>query len=419
MSKRNKIFVAFGIFLTSFIIFGQIFHLPNSVRDIVAGAFPQNCHLSYPTPYIIFAPFFHLADLLTILSLGQHFSFLAALVLLWCGTRFILIWGCPITIAVLLREGLKLILWVVGIFIFIAIAVLIPRPMAWLEVTDPDLFVVDFHSHTNNSWDARKSFSIEKNLTWHERAGFHAAFITDHNILSSEVERLQEEIKVETDRIRPLRGEEVSLFQSHWVVLGVTETLSNSLYDRGIEGIRSFLSDLARSKGTFVIASLPEYWLYHWGDTLSLFTKWGVQGFEIVNSAPQALDFTPDLMQSMIRFCSESNLAMVGISDNHGWGSTCYVWNILKVPGWRSLSSKDLEKRVIEVLRRDPQAIQIVVRTKSEFRSSWSYRILDPFLQLWQTSRSLPFSHAILCLIWIWGSLSLILLIGRRHTHAR
>ena len=61
-----------------------------------------------------------------------------------------------------------------------ACAAALPRPMAKIAVADPNVVVVDFHSHTNFSGDARKGFTPEENRAWHRGAGFNVAYVSDH-----------------------------------------------------------------------------------------------------------------------------------------------------------------------------------------------------------------------------------------------
>ena len=65
-------------------------------------------------------------------------------------------------------------------FALYAGAALIPRPMAALRLSDPDLLAVDFHSHTHHSHDGRTGFTSAHSRAWHEAAGFAAAYLTDH-----------------------------------------------------------------------------------------------------------------------------------------------------------------------------------------------------------------------------------------------
>src|SRR6185436_1410201 len=60
----------------------------------------------------------------------------------------------------------------------------LPRPMAGISVADSSVVVVDFHSHTNASGDARSGFSPEANRDWHRQGGFNVAYVSDHRSFS-------------------------------------------------------------------------------------------------------------------------------------------------------------------------------------------------------------------------------------------
>lgn len=403
MQKRNKVLLFIAILFTIFLLLGQLFHYPSAVRDIVTGEFLSNCKLVYPWIYVLFAPFFQLVDHLTILSLKQHFAFLFLLNVGWILFRIRALRGTILTANLTLMECGKFLLFQIVLFIFAGIIILVPRPMARLEVTDPDGMVLNFHSHTCHSWDARKSFTSANNLRWHERAGFHASFITDHNVFAGSEEGYQKSINDKSLNIRSMKGEEVSLYKSHWVLLGINQIVPNAKYDLGIEGIESFLKDMRKMKTVIVIASLPEYWFYHWGNDMAKFVEWGVQGFEIVNSATPSLDFTPELRASVVDFCREHNLIMMGATDNHGWGRTNYVWNIIHLPNWQTLPVEKLTPSVLELLKKERfKAVRVVVRIKAEPKGCWFCLIADPILQIWEASRSMPLSQTLSCIIWIW-----------------
>lgn len=367
------------------ILAGYFLGHPAGVFEITSGRFVGAVALDYPSVYVPFAPFFHAADHLTILSIHQHLALLVAFNLL----------------LILSRPGvLKFIqfnLFYAGV---LAAVILIPRPMARLEVNDPDMLVYDAHSHTSHSWDANKAFTPEKNLLWHKRAGFHAAFITDHNVVSGSQEA-QAVFERDRNGAIPLFGEELSLQSCHLAIIGNTALIANGPYDGSVEGIQKFMT-VMKSSRALVIASLPEYWKYHW-ERKEDFVKWGARGFEIANSVPQALDFPSSKRDEIINLCRKNKLVMTGVTDNHGWGSTCYVWNVARIPDWRRMNRRELEDTLLAHIKKDgDQANQVFVRVKAEPQDNKLWLALDPLLQAWQTARTLPPAHALSFLFWLW-----------------
>jgi len=416
--ERIPITLTIAIVLTVVIVLGQDFGYPSDIKDIVTGQFNKGIRLHYPITYLLFAPFFQIADHLSILSTRQHIAFGSAVNLFWIGVRLLKLFGTPFSIRLFLIEVGKVLLLNLGLFMVFVVAVLVPRPMARLELDDKDLLAFNIHSHTHASGDGRRSFSPLKNMLWHERGGFHANFITDHNVIHGSVEGRENSISREPQPgMISMRGEEVSLLRSHWILLGNQTPRRKKTYDMGYEGIKSLLQKVSQGKDQIVIASLPQYWQDHW-DHLDDFLAWGVQGFEIVTSSPRALDFPPRLRSRIVKMSRENNLLMTGGTDSHGWGSTVYVWNLVRFPNWRGIPPERLEEELIQLLRQKRfNAVQVVVRQKAETPDHPWMLVVDPLLQIWEGARSLPFAQAVSILMWIWVPLGLSKLVGRIRAH--
>jgi hypothetical protein len=152
------------LMLSGLVLLSQAFGLPSPVRDAATLNWAPGFHLVFPTWHLLFTPFCSLADLLTVFSLRQ-IDVLIAWVLIGC-----------------LLAGRKRGPLVLAFFMaFVAWGALIPRPMGRLLPDDPDVLLIDFHSHSLFSHDGRRSFSPEANMRWHRLQGYGASFITDHN----------------------------------------------------------------------------------------------------------------------------------------------------------------------------------------------------------------------------------------------
>ena len=117
------------------------------------------------------------------LSLSRLHGFLLGLGLLFLVWR---VWRAVVRRRVVLREELRALVGaVVLLALFVGGGLLSHRPMLRLEGQGSNLAAVDFHSHTSASHDVRGTavagFDTKHNLEWHQRAGFDAVFITDHN----------------------------------------------------------------------------------------------------------------------------------------------------------------------------------------------------------------------------------------------
>ena len=137
--------------------------------------------LIHSASYTMLAPICTVLDALTLLSLQQHAAVLATAVL--C----VIIWRVLRALSVrtsILREAGVALATLGTIVIVYGTGAVIPRPMAAIMMHDPNDVVIDFHSHTNSSWDGRSWFTPERNRAWHAGAGFDVAYITDHKSLA-------------------------------------------------------------------------------------------------------------------------------------------------------------------------------------------------------------------------------------------
>ena len=182
------------LMLTGLILAARIASVP-PLSDPVAGAAPAALYLKIPWVYLVFAPVFTLWDGVSMLSMTRLVGFLGgmvALYLLWRVARWLHSGkNSPGSLRVRLLHELKVLVLSATLFVaFVVIGAVWHRPMLSLTGTDANDIIVDFHSHTNVSHDVRdtwmRGFDAETNRRWHSRAGFDAAFITDHNIASSQ-----------------------------------------------------------------------------------------------------------------------------------------------------------------------------------------------------------------------------------------
>jgi len=376
----------FPLFLSGLILLSQAFPLPSPVRDAATLQGVTGFTMHYPLGHLLFTPFCGLADVLTVLSYHQ-----GIVMGIWVVTLFFILGGWR-------RGGVCFFL----LLVFVAWGALIPRPMGRLVAGDPDVLLIDFHSHTRYSHDGRPMFTPERNMAWHRDQGYAASFITDHNrVEASQIANRESEADWPKTGYRSLQGEEVSLQKTHLIILGSHEKVDNRPYDGDFAKIPGFVADMHK-KNYPVIASLPEYWLYHWGAGVQDFVKWGMDGFEIVNSAPKALDFPPAYRVQIVDLCRSQNLFMTGISDNHGYGYATAVWNAMTLPGWQSLGSEQLEKAVLLQLKTKRfHAVQVLERVKF-FPETSLQLAFSPLGTFWIYWRSLQPVQAIAWVVWLW-----------------
>jgi hypothetical protein len=395
--------------LTALLLAARIAAVPE-LSDPVRGVAPSNLHLGTPVLYLIFAPVFTLWDGISMLSISRLKGFLLGLVLLYGAWRVVHAWLSrpliepPGRRRPWLRELGTLALSSVLLVMFLVVGALWHRPMCSLAGVAPGDLVVDFHSHTNVSHDVRntlmRGFDREANRRWHGRAGFDAAFITDHNIVSRESgDRSRAVPGTEKEGSTVLcPGIEVSAWRAHIVLLGDTLPVDQRRYNGSLAALLTLLEVSDRSYGALSVASLPEYRRNHWG-RLDTLVAAGVDGFEIVNAAPKANEFTRSERDSVIALARASNRFVVGVSDSHGWGATSMVWNLVRGPS--EAPARQVCQGVLRELKRGFPAVRIIERHRLR-PDDWWPTWLTPIGVVWETWRSMGWPLTISWLAWIW-----------------
>ena len=382
--------------LTACVIVAQLLPLSPLV-DVVTWTAPASARLSYPLWHVAFAPFTLLADWL---NGGSRRD------LIGCG-----IWAV-VAYALLrlaagdaparrrpVREAVAAVLFAAGLAAFVAWGYWLPRPIPRLVATDPDLLVLDVHSHTALSHDGRPGFGAAQNAEWHARAGFNAAFVTDHNVFGAAT-IWRRDAAGRAPRL--LNGEELSLSGLHLVVLGTMGEIANQPYDRTWDSTGTLIRTL-HADSLYLIASLPEYWEHHWGGELGELTTWGVDAFEIWTSSPKAMDFPPEARRAVVARSRLENRPLFGATDMHGFGNTATVWNVVRLPGWRHLGDSALTQALVARFRAGGTAANQVValrRWLPETRLGSAFSVPINFALVLRTAYR---PHALALLGWIWG----------------
>ena len=294
------------------------------------------------------------------------------------------------------RELLALGLGLAGLAAFIATGLLWHRPMAALAGTGPDQVVVDFHSHTQRSHDvagtAMSDHDVASSLRWHRRAGFDAAFITDHNTVGP--------LAAGAGLPIGCPGIEVSAWRAHIVLLGDSIPVDRGRYNRDLASLLDLLRSSETEYGALSVASIPEYVRNHW-DRLDTLVAAGLDGFEIVNAAPKANEITRAQRDSVIALARRTDRFVVGVSDSHGWGATSMVWNLVEIPGWRE-SPAGLCAAILRRMGDGFESVRIVERHRLRPDSGWPV-ILTPLGVLWETWRGIGWGQTLGWLLWIWA----------------
>ena len=399
--------------LTGLLLAARAISAPE-LSDPVAGAAPAALYLKIPWVYLIFAPIFTLWDGVSMLSMTRLIGFLSGMAVLYLLGRITrwLVAGRrsrePLRFQLL--HELKVLFVALVLFVaFVAIGAVWHRPMLALAGTAADEIAVDFHSHTNISHDVgdtwMRGFDAEANRRWHSRAGFDAAFITDHNVA---IRRTRDTRRQTPDARRQTvlcPGIEVSVWRAHIVLLGDTMPVSRGQY-KGLDGLLALLATSDSAYGALSLASLPEYRRNHWNRLDSLAAA-GLDGFEIVNASPKANELTRAEVNRVIGIARSRNRFVAGVSDSHGWGATSMVWNLVRVPDGQR---QDPCSSVLRQLRTGFGAVRIVERHRVQPDALWP-ALATPLGVVWETWRSMGWPLAASWLVWIWAG---AMILGRR-----
>ena len=382
--------------LSACLVVAQVFSLDPLV-DVLTGTVPVSARVAYPVLHVVFAPWTLLADWLNGGSRRDLIGFAV-----WAVAGYALLrlaaTGIPLARRTL-REALYAAVFLVALAAFVGWGYWLQRPIPRLVATDPGDLVLDIHSHTAMSHDGRKGFGAAQNAWWHARAGFDAAFVTDHNVVGA-AKAWRTEARGRPPRL--LDGEELSLSGLHLVVLGNPGAISNRPYDASWDSTGALIRRL-HADSLYLIASLPEYWEHHWGVELGELTTWGVDAFEAWTTSPKAMDLPPEARRAVVARSRLENRTLFGATDMHGFGNSATVWNLVRLPGWRRLDDGQLTQALIARFRaRGAAANQVMAlrRWLPETRVGSAFSVPVNVALLLRTA-SRP--HALALLGWIWG----------------
>jgi hypothetical protein len=373
------------------------------------GSFDDGVSLVLPTGYVALSPVSRVLDALSLLSTAQSVSVFVSLAVIVVG--FVLVRRTNSGRPLWRRLSIALGSLLVVIAIIEAAVVLLPRPMAELRVADPEVVRIDFHSHTGASHDVRKSFSAEDNRDWHRGAGFDIAYISDHVKFDGVI--------AARARNPRLAGEGTSLLSAvegryhkimSTIMLGLTERDTALLNKRG----NLLPGATASGRPPLTIVALPNRNLDSvTAETLDSLPRF--RAIELVDAAPRGLAQL-DREEAKVRaLASRLGLVLVAASNNHGWGRTAAAWNLMRIPGWRSMPPDSVGVLIEEMLRQgDPSTVTIIRRTRPSLHGVAVAATL-PVLA-YQIIGSLTTAERVIWILMVWALFALRLRTSRSFT---
>lgn len=382
-----------------------------AISDPAGALLPAGLTLSFPTLNLVLAPLFDLWDGVTLLAMSRLHAFLVLAVGLIAAWSLLAARG-PTGVR-WLGATLRLVGGTLGLGLFILGGIRWRRPMAHLAGVPADLVVVDLHSHTNESHDAKsllqRDFDLETSRAWHRRGGFDAFFVTDHNLLNHAVLPYG-------DRGTPVAcpGEELSLWGAHIVLLGNRDSVPRAAYADSEAGIERLFQQSESLWHAVTLASIPEYDEHHFAD-LPAWIAAGVDGFEISNAAPKANEQSHGDRDSVIHLARANGKWLAGVTDQHGMGGTVQAWTLIArtdptaaIPGAAGLCGEILARLTHD----GATATRIIERHHLRADARWPYWATIVAVP-WEAWRSAGVGQLVSWLAWTWG-IALLAALHRR-----
>ena len=383
---------------TALILLATLVSVP-AISDPLGAPLPEGWHLHKPAGYLLLAPLVTLWDQIAMLSISRLTGFLAGLGLWYLAWRL----RVRLTRQVRWPQAVLRELWVAAVAVagFLGFVLLgltwHARPVARLAGLAVDEATVEIHSHTNASHDVRgflvEGFDAAASRDWHERAGVDLVFITDHNTTRG-WSLFRGDLPLARTQICP--GIELSAHGAHVVVLGEPLPASQQPYRGSPEDRARLFAEIAASPGAVAIASLPEY-----RGQVEQFIAEGVRGFEITSASPKGNEFPRAERDSVIALARRHGLLLVGAGDQHGYGATPMVWNVMQVPGWRTGERPPCAAVVSQFRSGGPETVRIAERARLRADSALPW-ILTPLGVLWMAWATASLPVALSWLAWIW-----------------
>ena len=293
--------------------------------------------LKAPFAYDLLAPASNILDALTMLSPSQYWATFALCALLIIGFEI----GSDVrqTRCFRIRRASRTcVRFAGGTVAILGIMLLLSRPMTSLRVADPDLVVVDFHSHTSASHDGRPGFDAERNREWHRAAGFNAVYITDHRTFDGALEGARLNPPTAGGGTTVLPGVELRDGGQHPILIGVDpkrmRISSPDWREAAVKAdgglvppilILSMPGDLDRVPADEYLGQVK------------------LAAIEDADGSPRGIAQTTNDGKRIIALANRMGLALVSGSDNHGWAEAAPAWSVLRIPGWRALTPAALD----------------------------------------------------------------------------
>ena len=400
---RDLIFPAL---ITALVLVAALF--PQSqLRDAATYGDVSGMRLVATREFAIFAPFCAMLDMQSLLTVPQHIAMLVTLLVSFAMWRAVT-YARGSSFPIWRREFGGLILIVIATpVLLLLVNVLVPRPMARLQVDDRDLVAVDVHAHTSSSHDARPAWTQDRVRRWHRESGFDVAYITDHKRFGGAIDAVATNPARAGDGVVLLSGLELRSGGQHVNVLSMTQAESTFVVagDHLTRAIR-----LQGGRYPLIVQTIPFKMSMFAGpgqDTLPM-----TRALELNDGAPRGLTMGLTRHAELLRLADSLNLALVAGSDNHGWGNTASGWTLVRIRGWRDLSPNALAAVLETTMLGGRNSTQVVERRTPLLYSVPQLAMTIPAVFI-SAARGLTPPERVSWIVWAWSTLLVRLSVRR------
>jgi len=356
----NKIITYSGLIVLIIVIgiLSMLFHQSIQIIDALSSEPVHGFGIHISFWRIIFEPF--AGPLLFYLRADQPLLEFAIL-FLW-----IIVFSLMFTLLRLFLPGKKaqenpnahgLLLWLKSLLLIVAtwlgllwLIIYLPLPANTIVNHNEQTILINTHSHTEFSHDG--IISTKRLQLWHKKNGFDAFFLTDHNHHKHTMEavRAQDQGRFPEEPLM-IVGEEFS-GSNHMTLLG----LKRNFITRGLSD-QQVIDSTHEDQGVVIVA----HWFDGERESIPFFLDMGVDGFEIANQG-SGLKYEERIFSAITEACTSKGLIMTGVVDYHGYGSSCFAWTALEIPGWHQMDPEQKRESIMQVLRgRDMSRIRVLL----------------------------------------------------------
>ena len=369
------------------------------IRDAALLIPVGEARLDVTAPYLSIAPFSAILDTLTLLTVAQHVALLVWAIVLFAAWRLFRKRRNGVQ---QIREAIAAGIFLVVIVAIYAVAAMMPRPMARVALSDETVLAVDFHAHTKYSHDGRAGWTDDKVRSWMNGAGFDAVYVTDHRTFEGAERGISSNPGVAGEGTLILQGLEAGYKGEHVNILsagrrykGITGPDLRDVDEQSLN-----LAFLFPATSPVVIETLP-------GDFEKVkdTTAKGVSAvaMEIIDGSPRGLAQGRRDRERIVHLADSLNFSLVTGTDNHGWGRAAPGWTLLRIPGWRGMTTDSLARQIEDVIRVGRRsATRPVERIVAGGQNPVSLA-LTPVLVPWRMLTTLSADERVMWIIWTWA----------------